>query len=150
MNALRATTSLLLAMCTWLSVVAQTTGTISVKLRVVNEQQLPLANSTVELLKGEKLVKIQMTDTAGYAQFWVAPATYICHISRVGYTDVITLDFKLDNSNSAITLSDVVLHTNNQTLQEVKVSSRKPFIEIQAGRTLVNLEASTVLPVAMC
>ncbi|MER3471954.1 MAG: hypothetical protein C4330_11715 [Chitinophagaceae bacterium] len=143
MNALRATTSLLLAMCTWLSVVAQTTGTISVKLRVVNEQQLPLANSTVELLKGEKLVKIQMTDTAGYAQFWVAPATYICHISRVGYTDVITLDFKLDNSNSAITLSDVVLHTNNQTLQEVKVSSRKPFIEIQAGRTLVNLEAST-------
>jgi hypothetical protein len=139
MNALRATTSLLLTIFLWLPAVAQTASNSSVTIKVVNEQQLPLSNSTVELWHEQKLVKVQMTDSTGKAQFSVKPDTYLCRISRVGFVGFTSLSFTADQSS--VTLPVVVLHAEDGTLGEVKVTAKKPFIELQPGRTIVNLDA---------
>ena len=112
----------------------------SIEVKVVDVSSLSLQAATVELLKADtSLLKVQVTDSAGSALFTgIANGTYILRASRVGYQNYYSPAFIL---TSPITQLPVTLHALSGELSNITISARKPFIELQPGKTVVNLEA---------
>ncbi len=120
---------------------AQAQGSIEQK--IVNDQQAPLAHATVELLleKDSSLVKITMSDTAGLARFTqLAAGNYRLRISSMGYATYTTEPFSF-SAHTNLQRPLLQLQSATGTLQNVTVAARKPFIQLQPGKTVVNLEA---------
>lgn len=112
----------------------------SIEVKVVDVSSLSLQAATVELLKADtSLLKVQVTDSAGSALFTgIANGTYILRASRVGYQNYYSPAFIL---TSPIAQLPVTLHAVSGELSNITISARKPFIELQPGKTVVNLEA---------
>jgi len=125
-------------MMTGLCVKAQNSTLV---IKVENSTGTPLAHATVELLRADSsLVKITVTDTAGIGQFnQLVAGGYLARISRVGFAPHQTAPFTV---NGATTLPAVQLTAASETLNTVTVTARRPFIEMQPDKTVVNLEAS--------
>lgn len=119
---------------------AQNAGTIL--LRVQDEKQHPLSQVNVELTRAADslLIKILVTDSTGQAKFsTLRTGNYFCRITRVGYSAHSTHTFKL--SETTLELPAVTLQSLSETLSGVTVTGRKPFIELLADRTIINLDA---------
>lgn len=132
---------LFVALCWMLCAAGQDNGA-SVQVQIVDAANAPLSNVTAELLRRDSvLVKIQVTDAAGKTLFSnLAAGDYFCRISRVGFATNTTKIFSLA-SDSALQLAAITLQPGNTTMQGITVTARKPFIELQPGKTVVNLDA---------
>lgn len=116
---------------------------VSIGVTVLNDQNQPLPLASVELVKkaDASLVKIQMTDSSGKTEFEaVKPGEYFCRISHSGFTTYSTPTVSV--SDAKHDFAPIVLQPANGTLSNITVSAKKPFIEMQAGKTVVNLDAS--------
>lgn len=115
-------------------------ATTDFTLTVLNEQLKPAATTTVELLKGDKLVKAAITDANGVARFEkIAKGTYVFKVSFSGYQTHTSenYSFPSDVNTATVTLKPV-----GTTLKEVSVAARKPFIEQKPGKVVLNVDAS--------
>ncbi len=117
---------------------------------VLNESAQPLANTTVQLLSNNKLIKAAISDVKGNAIFELPNAgKYNFTISHTGYKTLTTTIFDFPAVNS----TTVNLQKGSTTLQSVSVVSKRPMIQHKEGKTIVNVEAavtntgSTVLEV---
>ena len=118
----------------------------SLSIAVANGQQKPLASANVELVSKNSAATVQnkITDSLGRAEFKnVAAGNYFCRISYLGFNPFTTEAFTLSNSHYSYPL--VVLHPSNQQLSNVTVSAKKLFMELQLGKTVINLDASITL-----
>ncbi len=120
-------------------------------LTVLNERSQPVEAATLELIKDNKLVKAAITDAKGQARFEKIPAgNYTFSITSKGYHPKTTANYSFP---STINTATVTLLPSGTTLQEVSVSSRKPFVQNKQGKVILNVEAavtnvgSTVLEV---
>ena len=121
---------------------AQDAGSLVV--RIVDENGIPLHNSTVEILRSEDsaLVKVQPTDTAGVAYFeMLSPGNYLCKATMVGRNAAITEKIILAGGAS-LRLPDLTLTPYEGTMSQVVVRASKPFIEMKPGKVVVNVESS--------
>jgi len=117
---------------------AQHKATINVK----DEAGRPLVASTVSLLRAadSTLIKMQTTDTAGTATFDNLPqGSYLWSVSHSGFATIYT---KPQHIERTITLEPITLHPQAKALSTVTVRSTRPLIEMQPGKTVVNIEAS--------
>lgn len=114
----------------------------SMVIKVSGEQNAPLDNATVEVLKNKNtLVKVGMTDTAGTVSFSrLAVGDYTFRISRVGYVTFISSVQNISGNSSVST--SFTLQPANGAMQNVTVTARKPFIEMKPDKTIVNLDAA--------
>lgn len=127
---------------TALGTFAQSASERTIELTVIAEDQTPLANCTVALLKSgdSSLVKTAVTDEKGMAHFRNIPAgTYIGRISRVSFQTQHSpvLDLVLKNNIS----TRIILHRGSAVLQDVTVTARKPFVQLLPDKTVVNVDA---------
>ncbi len=114
---------------------------------VLDENSAPLPFANVLLLKSSDstLVKAVASDMDGNFELTELPdGSYMLKISMVGYTDFFTPMFQLNASNQEFKLQPVKLAQNTNQLAEVQVVAKKPFIEQQIDRTVVNVENSIV------
>jgi hypothetical protein len=108
---------------------------------VLNSESKPVQSASVELLAGDKLVKIQMTDAEGKVIFnGLQPGMYSVRVSSAGMTSFHSEPFKFD-SISSFTHPAIILQPLNKTLESVTITARKPFIELKPGKTIVNVDA---------
>ncbi|MEP6595460.1 MAG: outer membrane beta-barrel protein [Ginsengibacter sp.] len=116
---------------------AQKEGTILLK--IANLQQRPLSDATVEVLsKDSSLVKIGVSDSFGAVQFNnLTLEKYIIRVSLVGHIPSVIL-FESPNQNI---FRQIILVPIKNMLQNITISASKPFIELHAGKTVINLEA---------
>lgn len=123
-------------------VTAQVDTSASLKVIVVSRTSAPVAHATVLLLnKDTQVVKIQLSDSAGIVLFSKIPSeTYQLKVSHVGYNNYSSAAILSLNKNETAELP-VRLDSLVGYLKEVKVSVRKPFIELQTNKTVVNMEA---------
>lgn len=108
---------------------------------VVNEAKQPVAGATAQLLKPDSsLVKVQVTDNNGAAEFIFTPAgNYIIGISHTGYQ---TSFQPLTNDGLRNGITPVfVLYPAATLLKDVVVNARKPFVQFSPDKTVVNVEA---------
>lgn len=108
---------------------------------VLDEQQKPIANATVELHKtiDKALVKAAISNEKGQAEFSaIATGSYYATAIAVGFGTKNSIAFQLPaTSTIAVNLS-----TSTKNLQEVTITSRKPFVQRSQGKTIVNVDAA--------
>ena len=124
---------------------SQTTSHGTITLSVQNDQQNPLENVTVQLLKAKdsSLVKVAITDKNGSASFEnIAYGSYLAKISMVNFSTKLTNVFTL--SASDFQLGSIRLEKSDKQMQEVVVTGKKPFIQKLSDRIVVNVDNSIV------
>ena len=103
------------------------------------------ANVTLLKAKDSTLVKGALSDGSGSFEFEKIPlGEYIVNISQMGYKKFYTPKFSLNSDNPVVKLSNLVLLEDTKQLAEVQVIAKKPFIEQQIDKTVVNVENSIV------
>jgi hypothetical protein len=118
-------------------------GESAIQLKVVDSLQQPIANATValKLKKDSSIIKVQLTDTAGNANFTdLTAGDYFFRVTHLGFVDHLGSHFYIPgNYNGA--MKAVLLQAHSSTLSNITVTTRKVFIEMKPGKTVVNLEA---------
>jgi iron complex outermembrane receptor protein len=112
---------------------------------VQDRQALPLEGVTVLLLgaKDSMLRKTMITDKNGVAEFEeIAAGNYLLSISGTGYKKAYSDQFTV--TDKTVTMTPVTLEPAINSLGNVTVESRKPFIERKIDRLIVNVEGSIV------
>ena len=110
----------------------------------IEENGKPLSLVNVLLLKEKdsSLVIAAISDEAGKFEIDnVKSGNYLLKISRVGYKEYYTPDFNL-SSNIEIPL--ITLIRNNNQLDQVTVTGKRPFVEQKIDRMIVNVANSII------
>ena len=128
---------------------AQTSHSLSAAGKVSGEildekaKPFPFVNVLLLNAKDSTLNKGLAADENGKFLFeQIAEGQYLTLVSMVGYRKEYSKIFKVENT--LITLPAISLKTDIQSLSEVTVVAKKPFIEQQIDRTVVNVENSIV------
>ncbi|NLR67572.1 TonB-dependent receptor [Chitinophaga varians] len=119
------------------------TGKITGQLR--DGAQQPVVAATVLLKKASdsSLVKVTLSDTTGNWQLESIPFNrYFVTVTYIGYKEWNGPVFSLDQPQVA--LDNAVLQSDASNLKGVTVAAKKPFIEQQLDRTVVNVESSVM------
>ena len=113
----------------------------TIKATVVTEQQQPLTGATVQLLKTDSaLVKVQVSDKLGVAEFHNLPDNnYLVQVSHTGFKSII-FDVKNLQQNDGFNQL-IKLQQAEGILNNVVVTSKKPFIQFAPDKTIVNVDA---------
>jgi len=104
---------------------------------IQNENGVLLEGATIEILNGEKLVKTGISDINGSALIQVTDLTPTD--IRVSFSGYQARSIKIDPSKNEYRIS---LKAGSGELSEVRVTSKKPFIQRSQGKTIVNVDAS--------
>jgi hypothetical protein len=106
-------------------------------------QLLPFVNVLLLKSADSTLVKGAAADANGKYEFeQIRTGKYLTLVSMVGFKKQYSQVFEL--SADPIQLSHVKLVADNTSLNEITVVAKKPFIEQQIDRTVVNVENSIV------
>ncbi len=72
----------------------------------------------------------------------VEDSRYFLKVSAVGYADFYSPAFVVNAQNSSVSFTGIVLKESSQMLNAVQVTAKKPFIEQQIDKMVVNVENS--------
>ena len=111
---------------------------------VTTANQKALESATVALLKAKdsSIVKSGMSDQTGTFEFEkIADGKYLVLVSAVGYHPPIHQQ-KYHPKNLNVILKTIELTVRSQSMAGVVVTAKRPPIEVRAGKTLVNVDAS--------
>lgn len=114
---------------------------------IVNEQNAPIENVTVQLLRSKDslLVKAAVSDKAGVAEFENTRAgQYLLKASMVNHTTRYSPVFDLAADQSELQLPKLALQKASTEMREVVVAAKKPFIQKLTDRIVVNVDNSIV------
>ncbi|WP_304234254.1 outer membrane beta-barrel protein [Jiulongibacter sediminis] len=138
---------LLLTFTVMLSAMAKAQQTGTVKGTVLDESSVAMPFSNILLLStsDSSLVKATASDMDGaFALEDLKMGSYFVKISMVGYQDFNSPKFQLSDAQPDFQFQPLKLQLNTNELAEVTVTAKKPFIEQQVDRTVVNVENSIV------
>ncbi|WP_460638792.1 TonB-dependent receptor [Larkinella harenae] len=136
--------------CAWLVMtvaMAQTPPKGKVRGVVIDQAQKPSEFVTILLVKASDstLVKGTVTNDKGHYEIDnVAEGQYRVATSLVGYKKVYSEAFSLNAANAEVQIKTLTMEEESRSLNEVKVVAKKPFIEQEIDRTVVNVENSIV------
>ena len=120
-------------------------GKISGQIMDDKSKIVEFASVTLLKAKDSTLVKGALSDGSGSFEFEKIPSgEYLVNISQMGYKKFYTPKFSLDSDNPSVKLMNLILSEDSKQLSEVQVIAKKPFIEQQIDRTVVNVENSIV------
>ncbi len=124
---------------------AQTQRTVSGTLLDEKDTALPFVNVLLLNAADSSLAKAAVTDLDGaYIIENIADNQYFIKASMVGYEDFNSPIFNINEANKQIKFQPVKLQLSSTELKEVVVSVKRPFIEQQVDRTVLNVENSIV------
>lgn len=123
---------------------AQTTqGKISGQ--VFDAAKQPAIAATVVLVKftDSTTVKTTLADAQGHFVFDKIPAgDYRINVSAVGFQKYRSAKIGINETALTANLPVIILKPGTSALKEVAITAQKPFIELKADRTVVNVGAS--------
>jgi iron complex outermembrane receptor protein len=130
---------LILALCCLAGLTAHTQIVEpSIKLRIQSGPQ-PISDATVELIqiKDSALIKVQVSNQEGEVGFdKIPPGPYSVRVSKTGYTAL-----ELPVVSPMKEIKEVNLTPGNRSMETVTITARKPFVEMRADKTIINLDA---------
>ena len=125
-----------------------TRGTVSGQVSTVGGK--PLEFTTMMLLKAadSTLAKGAISDATGKYSFEnVGAGQYVVAAQQMGYRKTYSAPFAVDEAHPAVEMPALTMVDESKNLTEVAVVAKKPFIEQQVDRTVVNVENSIVASV---
>jgi hypothetical protein len=118
-----------------------------ITLQILNDQKQPVENATVELRRANDstLVKSALADKTGWVTFDnIRQGSYLARVSSLGYAATFVNPIVVSNGQLEIKLPVVALAAQAANLNNVTVTSRKPFIQKLTDRIVVNVDNSIV------
>lgn len=103
--------------------------------------------ATVMLLKAKDstLVKGAITSESGHYELeTLAKGRFLVAAQQIGYQKVYSAPFDIADANNNLTIPVLQTTEISQNLNEVKIVQKKPFVEQQIDRMVVNVENSIV------
>ncbi|MCH5683557.1 TonB-dependent receptor [Niabella sp. W65] len=111
--------------------------------KITDVEAKPLPNVSVSLLKAadSTLVKMNLTDKDGRYQFEKADdGKYLVMATNVGYVPMYSP--VIIHNTLQDTKQDLVLEKHSTQMAGVVVTAKRPMVEVKAGKTIVNVDAS--------
>jgi hypothetical protein len=133
---------LMLSMFTSAALFAQNSGMVSGN---IQDQGKPIVAATVLLLQSKDSSLVKTTFTAndgGFSFSGLSTGKYRIAVSYIGYQKYTSSEIVISAENSSFVLPVVSLQVDNVSLGSVTVTSRKPLIEMQADKLVVNVRNS--------
>src|SRR5215467_6388187 len=120
------------------------TGNGKITGSVKDEKNKPIDAATISLLHSDSsLAKVSVSNSLGEFEFEnISFGTYRISITAVGFLTYQTEAFDINTAHSIINLNDIPLHLTSTSLEQVTVTSQKPFIEQKIDRMIVNVDAA--------
>jgi len=111
--------------------------------RNAQQEAIPGASVLLTNVRDSSLQKTAVTDDEGKFSMELQPAgVYLLIVTTMGYDRYVSDTIIIDRQHSDITLPGIVLRTGAaRTLKGIAVTGRKPLIERQIDRTVVNMDA---------
>ena len=108
-----------------------------------NTKTIESATITLSRLKDSSVAKMSVADKTGKFEFEnIAEGKYFVSISAVGHEKGFSETIEINASNTDIKLKTIELVPQAKSISGVTVTSKKPFIEQKAGKTIINVDAS--------
>ncbi len=109
--------------------------------KIVSDKNEPVADAVIQLLnKDSALVKTEISDAGGEYHFEsVKPSAYFVMISAFNHDPHSTRLTEIQNNT---VLPAIVLKKTAVDLKEITVTTRKPYIEREKGKLILNVENS--------
>ncbi len=125
----------LITLCFSLSAQHNISGTL------YNEQGEPQGYANVMVLNptDSSLVAVELSEDDGKFSVQADSGTYLLQVSMLGLSDYWKGPFEL---NDDLKLGSITMETSANLLDAVEVKAKKPFLEQEAGKMIVNVEAS--------
>lgn len=121
------------------------TGKLSGK--VFDEKQTSLSYASVSLLKAKDstLIKGSITEDNGTYSFNdLSDGQYLIAINMIGYAKVFKGPYAITTANKIHKIENVTLLPTAKQLNNVSVVARKPLVERQVDKTVLNIENSVL------
>lgn len=119
-------------------------GKVSGEIKETGGKPLPFATLLLLKAKDSTLVKGAITSETGYYEVEnVVEGRYLIAANMVGFQKTYSTSFDVAAGGN-VQVPVLQVKENTQTLQEVKVIAKKPFVEQQIDRMVVNVENSIV------
>jgi hypothetical protein len=140
----------LLLILTAIGIMAQTSfaqpqRTVAGTLLDEEDVAMPFANVLLMKVVDSTLAKASVTNIDGaYLIENITDSQYFIKASMVGYEDFTSPPFTVNEANAIVKFQPVKLQLSSTELKEVVVSVKRPFIEQQVDRTVLNVENSIV------
>lgn len=112
---------------------------------VIDGSTKTIESATITLLraKDSSIAKMAVADKTGKFEFENVPeGKYLVSISAVGHEQGFSETVEITSAQPSVTLKQIELLPQARTVAGVTVTSRKPAIEMKAGKTVVNVDAS--------
>ena len=117
------------------------------RIKITNDQQQPVENATIELLRGKDsvLVKSGITDKNGVGEIEnIRFGDYLVKASAVNHAAQYSPVFSITEAQPESSLATIILQPKAAQLSGVTVTAKKPFIQKLSDRIVVNVENSIV------
>ena len=122
-----------------------TRGTVSGQVGTVAGKPLEFATMMLVKATDSTLVKGAISEATGkYAFENVGAGRYRVAAQQIGYRKTYSAPFAVDESHPSVEMPALNLAEESKNLTEVNVVAKKPFIEQQVDRTVMNVENSIV------
>lgn len=115
--------------------------------KVLDEKQINMAYASVSLLKAKDstLIKGSITEDNGTYIFTSLPeGQYLVAINMVGYAKILKGPYVINTLNKTYTIDNVTMLPTAKQLNGVNIVSRKPLVERQVDKTVLNIENSVL------
>jgi iron complex outermembrane receptor protein len=113
--------------------------------RVLIEDNLPAEAATVILVAAadSSILKSTICNVDGEYSFSVLPGKYLILASRIGYEQFFSGPYIITEDKDIHT-RDITLIKSLPELKEVSISARRSYVEVQAGKVVLNVQNSIV------
>lgn len=128
--------------CLLLITVISKSQTVSVSSKIYDSENKAIPDAIVQLLNStdSSLIKNEFTDDKGAFSFnEIKPSLYLLQINVIGYKPYLS---EALNLNSSQELPTIILQKTEVELKEVAIVARKPYIEREKGKVILNVENS--------
>ncbi len=115
---------------------------------IISDEKATLSGATISLLKGadSSWVKTEISDDKGVFTFsQVSGGSYLLSATSVGYESLL-MPINV-NENTSVPFN-IQLHKSNNSLGEVAITAKKPFIEMSLGKLVVNIEGTSTTAIS--
>lgn len=112
---------------------------------VKSENKESVLNATVLLMDGKdsSISKVAITNDAGNFSFSInKTGVYWIEITSVGYEKCVSDKVEIRDKHKNVSIPDIILKASERTvLKSVVITSKKPLVEQQIDRTVINISS---------
>jgi iron complex outermembrane recepter protein len=115
-------------------------GRINGTVKGLTDAEIPVVN--LLSAKDSSIVKATLCDTSGHFEFdQLKEGNYLPQITHIGYQNYIGTAVRIDAEHSDISIPDIILQRSSESLKEVEIVAKKPFVQRKIDRVVINPDA---------